>query len=217
MSNIPASSLPDENDDEPPSSGHPQARLSTASELPGINAASANDGSSSCDSVRSDVDLSVELSVDLTVDHEFPCPVPPIDRIRRAVVLAASDQGCRCGQIGLRLCSDASIHEINRTHLGHDYPTDVISFGYELAPPSVEGELIVSGDTAIQKAGELVAATSGQWTVEDELLLYIIHGVLHIAGMDDHDAADREAMRQAEQRVLDRLGVAARPYVESSL
>lgn len=59
----------------------------------------------------------------------------------------------------------------------------------------------MSVDTARQRAGEL------GWSEQNELLLYVVHGVLHITGMDDHESGDRIAMRNAEHQVMTELGV----------
>ena len=130
------------------------------------------------------------------------------DRIVEAIRSAAMVRGFRSGQIGVRVTDDAAIHEINVRHLGHDYPTDVISFPYSDDEDWIEGELVVSVDTAEQHA------SAADWSWENELLLYMIHGTLHIAGMDDHDEGDRAEMREAERRVLRMLGIDAEPKVE---
>ena len=65
----------------------------------------------------------------------------------------------------------------------------------------VEGELIVSADTAQRNASEY------GWPAADELLLYVIHGALHLVGYGDHCAAESSEMRAAEARHLQRLGV----------
>ncbi|MCO8120917.1 rRNA maturation RNase YbeY [Stieleria sp. TO1_6] len=122
-------------------------------------------------------------------------------RIVQAVVLAAAERGFDSGEIGVRVTDDRSIHEINRRHLSHDYPTDVISFMYRADGGQLEGELVVSIDTAAENADQ------ADWSVAEELLLYVIHGVLHIGGMDDHAPDDREAMRRSERAVLQRMGV----------
>ncbi len=77
----------------------------------------------------------------------------------------------------------------------------MISFAYDCQPPLLVGELVVSAQTASRRAGEL------GWPADHELLLYIVHGVLHITGMDDHDPADRAQMRAAERELMQRLGV----------
>lgn len=142
-----------------------------------------------------------------------------------AVVAASRQRGYSAGQIGVRITDDPTIHEINRRHLAHDYPTDVISFPYGDDPivepgqaepdaiepgqaARIEGELVASLDTAAENAGQ------AGWDAASELLLYIIHGVLHIGGMDDHDPGDRAAMRQAERSVLMRLGMETGPAAE---
>ena len=122
----------------------------------------------------------------------------------RAARTAAQQRGFRHGQLGVRITDDPTIHQINVQHLHHDYPTDVISFPYQRGGPHLEGELVASLDTAASN-------TSGDaWTTADELTLYVIHGVLHIAGMEDHDPVHRRAMRAAEKRVLSALGIDAR-------
>jgi probable rRNA maturation factor len=65
----------------------------------------------------------------------------------------------------------------------------------------LEGEIIVSVDTARQNAAE------AGWSSDDELLLYVIHGTLHLAGYLDKSPDDYAEMRAAEAAVLDRLGV----------
>lgn len=125
------------------------------------------------------------------------------NRIEQAVHAAAAERGFIHGTIGIRLTNDQAIHVINVRHLGHDYPTDVISFPYgcDDEAASIEGELVASVDTAIENA------TDADWDAIDELVLYIIHGVLHIGGMDDHEQDDRVAMRTAESNVLNVLGI----------
>jgi len=103
--------------------------------------------------------------------------------------------------IGIRITDNATIRQCNRQFMNHDYPTDVISFGYDLCPPRLEGEMIVSEEMARQRARDV------GWSPDNELLLYVVHGTLHITGMDDQNAASRAAMRDAEQQVLVRLGI----------
>lgn len=149
-------------------------------------------------------------------------------------------------EIGIALVDDATIHAVNREHLHHDYPTDVISFVYDTqVPPDpatagilnrpaeplaqaplaqaplstadsscneasvlpksplprgrglwVDGELVVSTETAHREA-------SGHgWEPEDELLLYIVHGLLHLCGYDDLSQEEQQIMRERERSIL---------------
>ena len=122
--------------------------------------------------------------------------------VRRAAIAAAASQGFTSGIIGVLITDDETIHQINREHLDHDYPTDVISFAYSKQSPRIEGELVASLDTAKREAAAL------EWSVLSELLLYVVHGSLHICGLEDSTDEQRIQMRHAEQRVLSELGIA---------
>lgn len=144
------------------------------------------------------------LEVPITIEADCEALGPEVELVltlQKAVRLAASDQGYTSGAIGLLITDDETIHEINRTHLQHDYPTDVISFSYERSGSRVEGELVASVDTANRESAEL------RWSALNELILYVVHGTLHICGLEDESAPQRSLMRQAEQRVLAELGI----------
>lgn len=104
--------------------------------------------------------------------------------------------------ISIALVDDAAIHELNRRHLSHDWPTDVITFGLS-APgdPAMEAELVVSAEMAATTAG-----ASGADPL-DELALYVVHGLLHLCGYDDLTPEDAAAMRVREGEVLAGLGL----------
>lgn len=161
------------------------------------------------------------LGVPIVIDDGVDTPATRRE-LRAAVIAAAGHGGCDRGEIGVRVTDDATIRQLNRRHLRHDYATDVISFPYELRPPVVEGELVVSVETAVREAAERASHAEGRashaegraagydgepWRASGELLLYVVHGTLHVVGMDDRDAADRAAMRRAEEAVLTSLGV----------
>src|SRR3954469_16846653 len=93
--------------------------------------------------------------------------------------------------ISLALVDDATIHRINRTHLGHDWPTDVISFVLsEAEDPELTGELVVSAEMARDTAAEVGAEATA------ELLLYVVHGLLHLCGYDDTTREASAEMRR---------------------
>jgi probable rRNA maturation factor len=127
----------------------------------------------------------------------------PIDaaRLAAAVQIVLADAECAAATVSIAIVDDPTIHRLNRQFLEHDYPTDVLSFALS-EPPHLEGEIVASIDTACREA-----ATAG-WSTEDELLLYAVHGALHLVGHDDHEPSNAAAMRAAERSVLARLGVA---------
>ncbi len=109
------------------------------------------------------------------------------------------DQRVREASISLVVTTDRSIRVVNRRFLNHDYATDVLTF--DLADTrsgrkGIEAEILVSAVTARRQAREIGSS------VYDELALYIVHGVLHLVGYDDHCPADAARMRQAEQTAL---------------
>ena len=137
----------------------------------------------------------MSIDVDIRIDTPFE---DDVDRasLSRGIRVAADSRGFIDGRIELWITTDPRIHRINREHLDHDYPTDVISFGYLAENGRIEGEMVVSRDTAERQAAELGVPP------EEELLRYVVHGTLHIAGMDDADAVQRDRMRDAEDQVI---------------
>ncbi len=103
-------------------------------------------------------------------------------------------------ELEYRFVDDATIWEINRRFLGHDYPTDVISFPLEDGD-SLEGSIVISVDTARTQAEAFGTSP------EIELLLYAAHGTLHLVGLEDARQEDRSRMRQAEREVLRSVGI----------
>jgi probable rRNA maturation factor len=155
------------------------------------------------ESLSDDVEPS-RFSCRVTVTNETDAEVD-IDRIQAAVQSAFSQSAYEDVTVSVAIVDDAAIHELNRQFLKHDYPTDVLSFPLEDAPPRLEGEVVVSADTA-----ERCAADAG-WTPDEELLLYVIHGALHLAGFGDKEPAEAAAMRAREVAALESLGIALSP------
>lgn len=122
-------------------------------------------------------------------------------KIRSAVAEVLAGEGIAEATISLAIVDDPTIHQLNRQYLKHDYATDVLSFVLERDETSIEGEVIVSADTAASNCVEY------GWSAQSELTLYAIHGTLHLIGYDDHTPADRRGMRAKEKEYLARLGI----------
>lgn len=103
--------------------------------------------------------------------------------------------------VSVAIVDNETIHELNRRYLDHDWPTDVLSFVLADEGQHVEGEIIVSADTAASSAVEF------GWPAAAEQLLYIIHGALHLVGYRDQSPAEARAMRAAEARYLRQFGL----------
>lgn len=129
-------------------------------------------------------------------------------RLAEGIRRVLSSEGIRRAQISLAVVDDPTIHELNRRFLEHDWPTDVITFLLDDEGGRLEGEIVVSADTAHQQA------ESFGWNTADELLLYCIHGALHLVGFDDQDPESLAEMRAAEQKYLNEFGL--QPRYDSS-
>ncbi len=178
------------------------------------------------------------------------------NRVRTAVLRGLAIEQVESAVLSISIVDDAAIHVINRDHLQHDYPTDVISFQLDFisagnlqdedependnesddddwsededeadgdsvindsvdvadgelltegraAGAAIEGEIIASAEMAVSMAAD------GKWSAEAELILYIVHGLLHICGYDDLTPEEKCIMRARERAILSELGLTA--------
>ena len=108
----------------------------------------------------------------------------------------------RVGDIGYLFVNDEKILETNREYLQHDYYTDIITFDYcddallTGKKDTIAGDLIISLDTVRTNAEQQGA------TYEEELHRVIIHGILHLCGINDKGPGEREIMEKAEDQAL---------------
>ena len=101
----------------------------------------------------------------------------------------------KVGDISYIFCSDEKILEVNRQYLQHDYYTDIITFDYT-SGHKIGGDLFISLDTVKTNAETFKAS------YEEELYRTIIHGILHLCGINDKGPGEREIMEQEENRAL---------------
>ena len=108
----------------------------------------------------------------------------------------AQTYGRKVGEVGYMFVNDEKILEINNEYLGHDYYTDVITFDYDEGDV-VNGNIVISLDT-VQTNAEMFGKA-----YEDELYRVIIHGILHLCGLNDKGPGEREIMEKAENEALE--------------
>ena len=111
------------------------------------------------------------------------------------VKAVAQSYGKKVGDIAYIFCNDEKILEVNKEYLQHDYYTDIITFDY-CECDTICGDLFISLDT-VRSNSELVGAT-----YEQELYRVIIHGILHLCGINDKAPGEREIMEAAEDKAL---------------
>ena len=107
----------------------------------------------------------------------------------------AAAHGKRVGEIGYLFCDDEKILEVNREFLQHDYYTDIITFDY-CEDDVLNGDLVISLDTIRTNAEQQGTA------YEEELHRVIIHGILHLCGINDKGPGEREIMEAEENKAL---------------
>ncbi|MCD8266492.1 MAG: rRNA maturation RNase YbeY [Prevotellaceae bacterium] len=123
--------------------------------------------------------------------------MPSLDeaKVRRWAELVAESYGKRLGEVAYVFTSEEEILRLNLKYLGHDYYTDIITFDY-CEDCLLSGDLFISPETVRSNALLLSASP------EEELHRVLIHGILHLCGLGDKAAGERERMEQAEDEAL---------------
>jgi probable rRNA maturation factor len=121
----------------------------------------------------------------------------------RAIARAVLEgEGIADYEISLAFVDNPTIHRLNMRYLKHDEPTDVLSFPLsDAGAKTLAGELVIGAEVALASAQE-----RGH-DVQHELGLYVIHGLLHLCGFDDHESEDAADMRERERHYLKQLGM----------
>lgn len=133
-----------------------------------------------------------------------PQEIVAVDRARMRETVRAVLKGEDVAdyEISLAFVDNPTIHRLNQRYLQHDEPTDVLSFPLSEANASkLAGELVLGVEVAAEQA------VARSHDVQTELMLYVIHGLLHLCGYDDHDEVDRTTMRDRERHYLRQLGL----------
>jgi probable rRNA maturation factor len=140
--------------------------------------------------------MSIEIEVSDTQAHMKVNHHDVIELARGALLI----QNRANASISIVLVDNDTIHRLNRLHLSHDWPTDVITFplsGPE--EPELAGELVVSTEMAVAAARE----SGGK--PRRELALYLVHGLLHLCGYDDRTEAESAAMNREQTQLVEAL------------
>ena len=152
-------------------------------------------------------DIEIANSQDsLDVDESF---------LQNVAQRTLAEERVTAAQISIALVDHATIRELNRTYLNHDEETDVLSFLLESeeqpdhrpatsprgAGKRLDGEVIISTDMAIRTAAKF------HWSPHEEVVLYLVHGLLHLTGYDDRTDAEKQCMRSRERTILNLWGL----------
>jgi len=131
----------------------------------------------------------------------------PRKKLAQLVAFVASRQHARVGEVDIAVVTDREIARLNRSYLGRRGSTDVLSFDLSGAAGSVvSAQIVVSGQTAAREA-----ARRGHGP-QLELMLYVVHALLHLLGYDDATAPQAERMHAREDELLEQFRARKRPH-----
>lgn len=117
-------------------------------------------------------------------------------RLRQLVRHVLESEAVERAGMSLAIVDDQAMQELHRRFLNVDCPTDVLSFLLSDEGGPLEGEVVVNAQQALRVADRMGGAA------EEELLLYVVHGTLHLCGYDDRTRADAAVMRQRQAALL---------------
>ncbi|MCQ2209980.1 MAG: rRNA maturation RNase YbeY [Paludibacteraceae bacterium] len=107
----------------------------------------------------------------------------------------AKRHGYKVGEISYIFCDDKKILEVNKEYLQHDYYTDIITFDYTEGK-TISGDLFISLDTVKSNSEQFASS------YEEEFYRVVIHGILHLCGINDKGVGEREIMEKHENEAL---------------
>jgi rRNA maturation RNase YbeY len=133
--------------------------------------------------------------VEITLAH--PTQSVDLDALTGLLLRVIEGEGGELESLSLVLSDHATVHELNRTYLDHDYETDVLAFRLDEGTANVvDGEIYVDLDTAHERCAEFDSS------FEKEAARYAVHGLLHLLGYDDATPDQKAEMRSLEDRYL---------------
>lgn len=146
------------------------------------------------------------INVEIDPEYEGLVEAEALERLARYVLREEDAQGPL--EVGVVVTTDEEVHRLNREYLGHDYKTDVISFGMEGSEPFVTpeerapylGDVVISYDRASEQAPEYGHTTGG------EVATLLVHGLLHLLGYNDAHEEERDAMHARQDELLRHSG-----------
>ena len=133
------------------------------------------------------------------IDNDVRSRLKGKTEIKKWINSLLGDRNYSLGEVNVIFCSDPYILELNKSTLGHNYFTDIITFDY-CQGNVVSGDLYISLDTVLVNSRTYRQMFSP--ALKCELLRVIIHGILHLAGEDDVTPYKQKKMRQAENAAL---------------
>lgn len=137
--------------------------------------------------------------IQVEVPEHITSPISSI-AVEQAAQAALVQQSAGEGDLTVMLTDDAQLHALNLEFLGVDAPTDVLSFPADFIDPDTDRRYF--GDILISVARAQAQAETEQHTVQEEILLLTVHGVLHLLGHDHAEEEEKQRMWSAQEVIL---------------
>ncbi len=134
-----------------------------------------------------------------SLQKKIPIRLPQIKRIVKAIL---KEKNISRGEFSLVFVTDQRIKFLNKKFLHRNYSTDVLAFErrWENKKREIRGDVVISIDAARKNARRF------KTSLAYEIVLYVVHGILHLSGFDDHKPTDIKKMRREEQKLMNHLG-----------
>ena len=152
--------------------------------------------------------MSDAAPVVVAVDEQSDVGVD-LDRWRRLAEASLRSHGVTGGELNLLFVDESTMQSLNLTHMGEDRPTDVLSFPIDAVEPDAPtpgevllGDVVVCPAYADRQAVEHAGQRGHRGTLDDELALLVVHGVLHVLGHDHAEPEETARMQASEQELL---------------
>lgn len=137
--------------------------------------------------------------IQVEVPEHITSPISTL-AVERAAQAALVHQSAGEGDLTVVLTDDAQLHALNLEYLGIDAPTDVLSFPADFIDPDTDRRYF--GDILISVARAQAQAEAARHSIQDEILLLTVHGVLHLLGHDHAEEAEKQRMWSAQAAIL---------------
>jgi probable rRNA maturation factor len=153
--------------------------------------------------IRSVKKRTLKSSLRIALQLQAPDTDPPLTRwLPRQLRKLATLEGATRGQLTIAVVDNRTMAALHRRHMKIRGPTDVMTFDLRDSPrDELEGDIVISKDIAAREAKKRGHAT------RLEILLYALHGLLHLRGYDDHRATDYRKMHAREDDLLRAAGL----------
>jgi rRNA maturation RNase YbeY len=121
--------------------------------------------------------------------------------IHKLIFLLTKELNFQISELAVNFVDRETILQINKTHLNHNYFTDIITFGYSELPASLDAEIFISYIDAAENARKY------RVSLAKEIARLVIHGILHLTGYDDKKEKDKILMKKLENKLVSRYSM----------